>query len=210
MKTLLLLLAAILAMGVAAEAQAGLITYIQQAPDITTYYPAVAYNAGTMMFTATSAGLDFFNNNTITGGAYMVSATITNSGVVTSGSLNITGTYGSYGSTGNPLLTGTLTHVYSMDPPGGNQFQLMFDVTGGDMASLFGSNVMSLLYAGTTGFNGTFGSSFNNTGHTTSATIDTFSVPGTPIPEPATVVLMLTGGAWMAWHRRRHNKSAVR
>jgi len=139
-------------------------------------------------------------------GSYDLFVGINQSGVLTFGFLTINGDIGAGPET---LLSGTLTTGSSgtafgfQDPPGGNTFEFLFTVTGGDpiVVSDFGglgsSNhgviVNAFFENGGVPFDGSWTSSFHNDGH--SGVSDTFA----QVPEPSTMVLLFVcASAWLA------------
>jgi hypothetical protein len=137
-------------------------------------------------------------------------AFINQSGFLCFGSLTINGDLGTGPET---LLTGTLktgaggTAFGFEGPPGGNIFEFLFTVTGGDpkVVSDFGGLgsgnhgviVNAAFEHGGFPFNGTWNSFFANDG--VSGVADTF----VQVPEPRVTILFLVGaGAWLVIHRR--------
>lgn len=132
-------------------------------------------------------------------------------GVPRNGTLTITGAASSYytsKSSGN-LLTGTITQFGFPSPTdatknaGAENFQFLFNSTGGDFAPYFHSIAVNLTTVDVD-FDGTFGSTaFFNTG-SYSAQSDVYSGPlsATPVPEPSSVMLMCLGVLTLAGGRR--------
>ena len=88
-------------------------------------------------------------------------------GVATAGTLAILGTAPDYGAASGTLLTGSIANFYfpnasQVDPLDGQEFQFIFNVTGGDLASHFQKIAVDVhtVTGDWLGFNGTFG---NNT-----------------------------------------------
>jgi hypothetical protein len=146
-------------------------------------------------------------------GSYSLTAYINTyidpSGYLGFGSLTIKGDIGTGPET---LLSGTLNTGLSgtafgfQDPPGGNIFEFLFTVTGGDpiVVSDFGglgsSNHGVIVNAhfenGGIPFNGTWASGFRNDGH--SGDSDTFA----QAPEPSATILLMVGIGVLALLRR--------
>jgi hypothetical protein len=142
----------------------------------------------------------------IQGGSFLLNATISTSGVATGGTLTIGGAVPDLGLSGPSLLTGALT-AFGFSPVIGSPLEFLFTVNGGDLSALYGgAGAKTGVILSGTGFGGSFATSFNNL---------SFGIPGTgaglsytapvtaPIPEPATLLLMLGGsGAFYAVRKR--------
>ena len=157
-------------------------------------------------------------------GSFNISATVDEFGTASSGSLSITGSVLGFGPT---LLTGTLRDFGFLDV-GGDLFEFIFTIDDGALGTpeLFGgpgSVIGVILDANGSDFNGSFTSDFTNIigrhghghkrghkrgrkhGHKHGHKLDHGTVDGfgvariAPIPEPATLVLLLTGA--LAWRR---------
>lgn len=171
-------------------------------PDIASYYIHVDYNAGTDNFNATGVALTFDDDGIhlplyITDGVFSIDATVDELGNPTGGTLSITGDVLGYSPT---LLTGNLTDFGFQDPPdGGDPFEFLFTVSGGELAIPYygglGSVVGVILSAVDGGFDGTFDADFSNSG---------FGVADTaPIPEPTSLALLAAVGALLSARRGR-------
>ena len=172
-------------------------------PDIYSNWITAVYNTDTT-FTADGYALTLDDDGigvaeNISIGTFDLDATISNSGVFSSGTLSIGGTVATLGFNSGTLLTGNLTafgYGGVNDP-----FEFLFDVTGGDAASLYGGVgstggvIMSL-----TSFPSSFGSNW------TSGSVSDTSDTGTPIPEPASMFLLLGGLIGLAGFRRTIKK----
>jgi hypothetical protein len=169
-------------------------------PDIFSDFIDVSYDAATDQLNTVGFSLTLNDDGVgspenILDGAFDITATIDEFGVPVAGSLTIMGNVLGYGPT---LLTGELTDFGFMDPAGGDLFEFLFTVTGGDLAipALYGgpgSITGVILGANGSNFVGSFDADFNNNG----------GVPGTglgqadtapPIPEPASLILMVVAG----------------
>ena len=168
-------------------------------PDIFSSFITTDYDAGTDLFTASGWALTLDDDGAggvenIIGGTFDLDATISNSGVFSSGTLSIGGTVATLGFNSGTLLTGNLT---AFGFGGANDpFEFLFDVTGGDAASLYGSTGLVLLHE--SGFSGNFVSGT----WTSTAIADT----GTPVPEPASMLPLLGGLIGLAGFRRKIKK----
>ena len=172
---------------------------LEPAPDIFSSFITVNYDMGTQTLTADGFALDFFDgvNNAIAGGTFSLTASIDNAGVMSGGSLTITGT--TLGFNSGTLLTGSLTAL-GFGNSGGDPLEFMLDITGGDLAAMYGSTggiIMS-----NTGFDaGLFSNDFS------SAPLAGVSDTGVPVtvPEPAGILLFACSLITFAATRRRHN-----
>ncbi len=181
----------------AAPAQGSLLGLtLLRSPDITSGFITVGYDAGTQVFTASgfSLTLDGLDFDVI--GSFDYSLQLDGFGGLISGSLTITGSVGGFGP---PLLTGDVT-AFGFQDGGGDLFEILFTVTGGDLATpahygdpgAVGGVIMN---ANGSDFDGTFDDDFGNIGTGTSNTA--------PIPEPATLVLLAIAGGLVARRRRQ-------
>lgn len=180
----------------AAAAPLGLTTI--SAPDITSGFIDVSYNASSETFLASGFALTLdddgvgASDNIDPAGSFNITATIDNAGVLSSGSLTIDGSVLGFGPS---LLIGSLTDFGFLDG-GGDLFEFLFTIDGGDLATLYGDVgpvVGVILDANGSTFTGSFATDFDNN----------FGSPGlgqgvsdaAPIPEPATLFLVLIAGA---------------
>ncbi len=161
---------------------------LRPAPDTFSSFIDVAYDASTDALTADGFALEL-DADAIAGGTFDLDATVTDAGVLTSGSISIGGTIASQGFNSGTLLTGTLTEIGFPDA-GGNPLEFFFSVTGGDAASLYGGigarGGIILSAMGGTGFAGDWTADWS-TGTSFLSTADV----GTPIPSPTAASLGL-------------------
>ena len=120
-------------------------------------------------------------------------------GLVTStGSLGITGTIPGLASSGT-LLTGQLKQ-FGFQSGGGDVFEFMFDVTGGDLAPYYDGETSVILDAWNSGFDGSFANSF------TASPYLSIADNSSAVPEPSTAISLLSalsfGVAALACRRR--------
>jgi hypothetical protein len=195
--------------------QAGPTTLIlQPAPDIFSGYIDVTYDANSNLFSSTGYNLTIYNGtdpetdpqidfNEYNWGDFSISAAIDDAGVASSGSLNLSGKVLGYGTTGS-LLTGDLTffNAFFADTLNPNSdvaiFEFLFDVTGGEMADMFGglgTSVGVIIGCVSVGgnvaqeqFTADFDNLFDHGPGYGSAVADT-----APIPEPVTILLLALG-----------------
>lgn len=189
----------------ATAASATPLSLIQGPPDISTGFVSVDYVAGIDLFTAVgeATALDIDGlappDHPISSGSWSISATIDDSGNPGPGTLTISG---DVLSESGLLLSGDLVAFGYLDA-GGETFEFLFDVTGGDLEPLFGSRVGVILNAWNSGFGGSFGTNFGNDGF--SGFADTFSQV---VPEPSAFVLASIGAAMACIRRRRARQCA--
>jgi hypothetical protein len=82
-------------------------------------------------------------------------------------------------------------------------FNLDLKVTGGELAQTFGPSVYMEVRSGVDStFDGSFAKSFSTT-IDSSNTLGYQSPPAAPVPEPQTLVVLLAGGVWLFFQRRR-------
>ena len=172
----------------------------------------VSYDAGADSFSAEwGIPIDITMDDvgtvySITGATdYSISMVLPESGIPTSGSLNIMGIVSELGATSGTLLTGDIAQFGYTDPPGGTggeRFEFIFDVTGGDLASYYGGTdsgqIGVILHYDNTDFYGHFNNNFSSW---CGACSDTFT-----IPEPSSAIVLLSFVAgwalWLAGRRR--------
>lgn len=151
------------------------------------------YVASTDAFTANGYAVSFYNGTLpafdIIDGTFQLNAFIDDSGSLSlgSGNLSISGIVDTTPEQ-SFLLTGTLT-AFGFYELNSALFEFLFNVTGGNMADLYGGvGGVGGVILHSTGFSGNFGSDFSNSGAG-------FSDTGTtaPVPEPATLALLLMG-----------------
>lgn len=145
----LVIIAALILLG--GNVRADLVLTPQWAPDLSLWSVDVAYNASTHTFMASGPQsgqvfVDAEENMFIFDewGAFNLTATIDNAGVASAGSFSLTGEVLGYGTMG-PLLTGNNLSIFNSaffdtQNPNGDEanFEFVFDVSGGDMADLYG------------------------------------------------------------------------
>lgn len=199
-----ILVATFVALLIGGAAQAALLNLELLLPDVESGFIDVQYDADSDLFTASGFALtlDFDGepppDEDILDGLFSLSLFVDENGVPAGGTIEITG---SVLDLGPDLLTGNITEFGFMDSPGGEIFEFVFDVTGGDLAPQFGPLGGVILDAVDSGFGGTFDTSFANSGF--SGVADT-----APIPEPATGLSLLMGAA--VWQARRRSRKSCR
>jgi hypothetical protein len=178
-----------------------------QNPDLFASFLTIDYSASGSTGTLTVTGWPTsFNINGIgtpnyplIGGndAYSITAQINKTtGQPVSGILDVTGTIAGLASSGT-LLTGQLTRFGFMPPPGGDVFEFIFAVTGGDLAPYYHGQVGVEVTATTgSGFDGSFTASFDSLPSETVA--DNFPLPAVPEPAVATQLLGALAMAFLA------------
>ena len=199
------LLFAALVLGANGAAQASSLGLTPGIPDIfsssiTTGYASGVFTANGIAMTIDDDGIGpSINFDAIVANSFSLTAMIDGSGSLSSGSISITGSITSLSATSGTLLTGTLTDIGFPDA-GGNPLEFLFDVTGGDLASLYGGLGGVILSGSGLPISSTpWANDFSNNGRGLS---DTFSV----VPVPAAVWLFgsaLLGLAGFGRHSRR-------
>ncbi len=183
--------------GVGRPAEGALIGLVlEDYPDITAGFLDVGYDATADQLVADGYALtldDGGGSVGITGGTANVTAGIDASGTLSGGTVTVGGTIASLGFNSGVLLTGNLTQL-GFATNGADLLEFAFDVTGGDAAGLYG-NVPAGIILAFGGFSGSFDVDFAGTG------VGTADIA--PIPEPATLGLLLLGSASMIRRRRR-------
>jgi hypothetical protein len=146
------------------------------------------------------------------GSAFTLDAIVNGFGVASSGTFSITytGFQGGAPSGLSPFsgmfLTGSLAVPNGLGVSGGNTIEMLFNVTGGDAASLYGSKAGFIL--NNTGFSG----SWLNNWHTDPPFLANADARGVTVtngqaPEPGTLALMLLGSA-LLYRRQRGARPA--
>ncbi len=195
------LIAAGLLLGSAAQA-APLNLVLADSPDIFSSGINVDYTASSDAFTATGTASSFEDDGVgpaigIDTGSFDLAASIDNNGVLSAGTLTITGTITSLGFNTGTLLTGTLTNLGFPASGSGDPLEFLFNVTGGDLAGAYGLSGGIILSQ--SGFNGGFAVDFNNAAF--SGVADT----GTVVPVPAAVWLFGSGLLGLIGFARRRS-----
>jgi len=178
-------------------------------PDLSAGYLTTSYSATTGIISVNGWPLAFnLNGNStpdypsIVGGQYRLSAQVTPTGKLMTGSLKITGTIPSLATSGT-LLTGQLSQ-FEYQSAGGDIFGFIFDVTGGDLAPYYNGEAGVILDATNSGFKGSFSNNFAASPFLSVADNTAIHV----VPEPSTMLLLLSVLAFglPAWacHRLRH------
>lgn len=180
-------------------------------PDIESAFINVAYNGNNTTGTLTASG--FANVLTppgspagnISGGLFDITSTINFNAQTASGSLSIGGTIASQGFNSGTLLTGTFAHTAATPAFGadaGDPLEFLFEVTGGDAAGLYGGVGASAgVILSQSGYTGSFAGNFSSAPF--GGLADTFGQRVAGVPLPGTLWLMLLGGSWLLFSRRR-------
>jgi MYXO-CTERM domain-containing protein len=193
---------------------------LQPTPDIFSGYIDVTYNASSNTFAANGWALAFYdgveqiNFDEYTEGSFSISATVDESGVASSGSLTLTGQVLGYGSTGPLLTANNLSYFNSFftDTLNPNMdvamFEFLFDVSGGEMADMFGGSgakvgvIIGYTAVGPDVTQNQFTADFDNLFGNGPGYGSSVSDTGTPTPEPATLSLLAVGAAALLRRRR--------
>jgi len=184
-------------------------------PNLLSETLTVQYTASNGLFTATGSTSDYYdpsgNDNFVLNdyndflpGTFSLSATVGNNGVLSSGTVTIACAYGVTDPDDDPtpiygpgtLLQGNLTAFgfEGESPTNQSQFDFEFNVTGGELAGVYGSKAATVLYTEDYSFGGSFASNFINGGE---GAADTLMM--VPEPEPQSlVILSVIGLCWVA------------
>ena len=160
---------------------------LNDVPDIVSQFIDVTYDASLQTLSASGFALELDDDGSvppepIAGGTFDLTATIDNAGNLVNGTIAIGGTVASLGFNSGTLLTGTLT-AFGFPSVGGDPFEFLFDVTGGDAAALYGAgSVPAGVILSGTGFGGDFGSDFDNLSTSPGTGIAVANVGTVPIP----------------------------
>jgi len=141
---------------------------LSDSPDIISSWIDVSYNANNEALTMSGYALELFDgtaSHQIANGTFALSANVSNSGVLSGGSLTIGGTIAALGFSTSNLLTGSLFALGFDDSTSANNqtLEFRFDTTDGDAALLYtntGSSGGILVHL--TGFNGDWGSDWSS------------------------------------------------
>lgn len=204
----MLLLVALMGM-TTASSQAALLGLTQQLPDISTGFVSVTNNgSGTFQASGFAQSLDTVMGGgpefTPDGGFAMWDLVMTVNpadGALISGTVSVLGTITGFPAVSGTLLTGTITE-YGSQHGDSDQFDFRFNVTGGDLAAIYGALGGIILSAGATDFNGSnWNTAWANDG--ISGTADTFGQPVIVVPSPAAAGFGLVMIAGMGLIRSR-------
>ena len=158
------LLIAALLMCASSLAQASPLNLVlNPAPDISSAFITVDYDSTLDILTASGFAQQLETGGIgspflITGGSFDLAASVDDLGILTGGSLAIGGTVAGLGFNSGTLLTGSLSAIGFVDA-GGDPLEFLFNVTGGDAASLYGG--LGGIILGSTGFTGDWTSDFD-------------------------------------------------
>jgi hypothetical protein len=160
-------------------------------PDIMSGLITVSYAGNDQSGALNAEGMAFEINppgapeGTIISGTFDIDAQLDHVNGVATGSVTITGEtgYGPFNS--GTLLTGNLIEFGAGSS---NPLEFLFEVTGGDAASLYGGDGSTFgVVLSESGYSGSFATGFSNMGM---GLADTF---GLPVPAPGTMALVLLG-----------------
>lgn len=170
-------------------------------PDVYSSFISVSYDHLSGAFSASGYALTL-DALDITDGTFNIGATISTSGVASSGWLSIGGSVAGLGISGPTLLAGILTD-FDFVFQAGSPFEFSFLISEGGLTNLFGGvGATAGVILTQTGFGGTFASDFSTSFGAVSDT-----APVAPVPEPSTLLLALGGGAVYVVRRLRRHRS---
>lgn len=167
-------------------------------PDVFSGFVSISYDAGTDAFEAVGTPVQYNAPpvDPMSGGVFALTATIDANGVVSGGSLSISGTTAS---ASGVLLTGSVVQFgFAPDGvPGAPTFEFICSATGGALLADYGGTgaPIGVIISSFDSFAGNLDVNF--TGSTGLA--DTFS----PVPEPTSMTLLAVGIVGTLWARRR-------
>jgi hypothetical protein len=191
----------------------GLDSSLSPLPDLYSPTLQISYNATTNGFNVTGFtgqyddGTGPYNVTDGTGpfgdaGTFNLYAQINNSGTLVGGTVEIKGEITDLSIAYGVLLKGTLTQFGYQDGGAGNadQFEFLFTVTGGSLASAYGSVAGSIINTSeNTAFNGSFSSNFDNSAFSNETAADSRPL----VPEPSTGLLVTFSVFALGWVVRR-------
>lgn len=177
-------------------------------PNASSAFISVTYNAGLGTLTARGQAQQFESGGPIDQPgspniqnadfftSFDLNAAIDNAGVLTGGTIVVSGELPVLGFNSGTLLTGTLTDLGFGGF--GDPLEFLFDVTGGDAAGLYGTTGgISIIFSG-------FGGSFANDFSTSFTSIaDVGAIRTATVPEPWTIAVFGFGLGVLAVARRR-------
>lgn len=196
---------------IAASQTASADTILLPTPDIEVKEIAVSYDAGTGSFSATGYASGFTHDNlgnqysiASSPGSFAINGTITSAGVVTGGTLTVTGCIAEIpaGCSGGSLLQGILSFV-QFSGVADTQLTLGFSTLTGDLALLYGT--IAYVNLNNIAFPGNFLITFNNN---PTDPADPFQGLGDigavgAVPEPGTWAMMIIGLGLVAFAKRK-------
>ncbi|MHC4218561.1 MAG: hypothetical protein ACYSU7_08925 [Planctomycetota bacterium] len=179
---------------------------LRDAPDILSGFIDVTYDADSDQLIAQGFALSLDDGlgpaDNITGGTFEIAATIDEIGAAFAGTLDIGGEVTGFG----PSLLQADLIDFGFDPVGGVLLELLFTVTGGDLAQAYGGIgglVGVILDIGGGGYSGDFTDSFDNLIGGTPGTGLGVADTAPLIPGPPALALLLLSGLCRRQARER-------
>jgi len=142
------------------------------------------------------------------GGNFLINASVNSSGNLIAGTdnLTVTGNIATLGD-GTPLLTANLDQFGYTTGAQAGVYDFVFTITGGSVASVYGGTgqLLDVIVSdgGANGLPGVFTSSFTTT------TLGAADIKAPATPEPASMLLLLSGGGILGLLRKRLRKLSV-
>ncbi len=201
-----LIIGVVIAAACGRYADAGFIPLdLRNTPDILSGFIDVSYDAPSNELSVVGFALHLDDGHgpghNIANGSFAITATIDEIGTAVGGALDIGGGVAGFGPS---LLTANFID-FGFDPGGGMLLELLFEVTGGDLALEYGGAgalVGVLLNMAGGGYSGDFTRSFDNLIRGIAGTGRGVSDTAPLIPGPAVAALLLLGGL-----RRRRSRA---